>query len=74
MRIKTWKAWHDPVNVPTCVYHSKHRYYPSPCRIVPETTWKKVMAVVNAADDSPWDGAGIMEAADALREHERKRK
>ena len=72
MRIKTLKVWHDPKDCPDRVHHSKHRYYPSPCRIVPEATWKKIMGVVKAADrDSP---VGIAFAMDHLREYLRKRK
>ena len=78
MRIKTWKAWHDPNGSPTRTEHSKWSRYPSPCRIVPEATWRKVMAVVKAADAAEtfgFDGdTDLSLALYDLREHERKRK
>ena len=69
MKIKTWKAWHDPKACPAIAHDIKHhRLFPSPCRVVPEATWRKVMAVVKAAELEDW------ECVAALRAHERKRK
>ena len=79
MRIKTWKAWHDRNDMPERTDRRKHYViYPSPCRIVPEATWRKVMAVVKAADAAEtfgFDGdTDLSLALYDLREHERKRK
>ncbi len=79
MRIKTWKAWQDPVGGPHWTCRHKSEVVSSPCRIVPEATWRKVMAVVKAADSEvarygaeyPTD---FTKAVLALRTHERKRK
>ncbi len=72
MKIKTWKAWHDPI-VPRFADETRNWMAdPHPVRIVPEVTWRKVMAVVKASQDANW--TGINKAIDALREHERKRK
>jgi hypothetical protein len=72
MRIKTWKAWQDPVGGPHWTCRHKSEVVSSPVRIVPEATWKKIMGVVKAADrDSP---VGIAFAMDHLREYLRKRK
>ncbi len=72
MKIKTWKAWHDPI-VPRFADETRNWMAdPHPVRIVPEATWKKVMAVVKAADrDAP---VGIAFAMDHLREYLRKQK
>ena len=80
MRIKTWKAWHDRNDVPANTFLSRTEIYsPHPCRVVPEATWRKVMAVANACDDyfvgrknNTW--FAMQDAVEALHEHERKRK
>ncbi len=81
MRIKTWKAWHDRNDVPANTFLSRTEIYsPHPCRVVPEATWRKVMAVmkaVDAAETFGFDGNTDTELSLAiydLREHERKRK
>lgn len=74
MKVKTWKAWHDPNDYPSCAIEVKTEGFPSPCRVVPEATWRKVMDVVKAADAEPWLTVRVERAMRALREHERKRK
>ena len=79
MKIKTWKAWQDPVGGPHWTCRHKSEVVSSPVRIVPEVTWKKIMAVVKAVDkyanghvDAHW--IDLPDSLAALREHERKRK
>ena len=75
MKVKTWKAWHDPKDCPAIAHDISHyRLFPSPVRIVPEATWRKVMAVVKAANVDPHSGPRTCDALITLREHERKRK
>ncbi len=74
MRIKTWKAWHDPSTFPAALSETQHKtLYHTPCRIVPEATWRKVMAVVREANTDHC-GSRTCDALLALHEHERKRK
>ena len=83
MKIKTWKAWQDPVGGPHWTCRHKSEVVSSPVRIVPEVTWKKIMAVVKLADrvaeipctESEGSVWGDLDRSVAnLREHERKRK
>ena len=48
--------------------------FPSPCRIVPEATWRKVMAVVIASEYHLCGNEDLEAPLSALREHEKKRK
>ena len=73
MKIKTWKAWQDPVGGPHWTCRHKSEVVSSPCRIVPEATWRKVMAVVREANTDHC-GSRTCDALLALHEHERKRK
>lgn len=83
MRIKTWKAWHDPSDPGFADYSRAYMHGPRPVRIVPEATWRRIMAVVNLADQiaeipgsetelNVW--GKLDRAVAALRDHERKRK
>lgn len=82
MRIKTWKAWHCRNQNPSNTFSVKLRWTPHPVRIVPEATWRKVMAVVKVMEaiQKSSDPLSIQEwgridgSIDGLREHERKRK
>lgn len=79
MKIKTWKAWHDPI-VPRFADETRNWMAdPHPVRIVPEATWRKVMAVVKAAQSEVEDESRLVDprklewSVAALREHERKK-
>lgn len=66
MKIKTWKAWHDPISRPF-PDRFKSRLFPSPCRIVPEATWKKIMAVVKAAEMESVEWSCVTDLREGVR-------